>query len=294
MPSQTIQWFPGHMAKTRRMISENLSAVDIVIELADARIPRSSRNPEIHRIVGDKPLLTLYNKASLADPTLNKRWLQYSKSIGENSLFTDCVTGEGIDRIPVAIREILHEKVERYQNKGMANRRLKAMIVGIPNVGKSTLINRIAGAKKAKAENRPGVTVNKQWVPTSVGIDLLDMPGVLWPRFDERVTGENLAVTGAIKDDILAIEEIAAILAGRLVALYPDAFMARYKLTLEDLADKTQEELLLLVGKKRGMLVSGGEIDLERTADMLLTEFRAAKIGRFTLEIPKEKDDAEL
>ena len=294
MPSQTIQWFPGHMAKTRRMISENLSAVDIVIELADARIPRSSRNPEIHRIVGDKPLLTLYNKASLADPTLNKRWLQYSKSIGENSLFTDCVTGEGIDRIPVAIREILHEKVERYQNKGMANRRLKAMIVGIPNVGKSTLINRIAGAKKAKAENRPGVTVNKQWVPTSVGIDLLDMPGVLWPRFDERVTGENLAVTGAIKDDILATQEIAAILAGRLVALYPDAFMARYKLTLEDLADKTQEELLLLVGKKRGMLVSGGEIDLERTADMLLTEFRAAKIGRFTLEIPKEKDDAKL
>lgn len=294
MPSQTIQWFPGHMAKTRRMISENLSAVDIVIELADARIPQSSRNPEIHRIVGDKPLLTLYNKASLADPSLNKRWLQYSKSIGENSLFTDCVTGEGIEKIPVVIREILKEKVERYQSKGMANRRLKAMIVGIPNVGKSTLINRVAGAKKAKAENRPGVTVNKQWVPTSVGIDLLDMPGVLWPRFDERVTGENLAVTGAIKDDILAIEEIAAILAGRLISLYPDAFMARYKLKPDDIADKTQEELLMLVGKKRGMLVSGGEIDLERTADMLLTEFRAAKIGRFTLEIPKENYDAEL
>ena len=294
MPSQTIQWFPGHMAKTRRMISENLSAVDIVIELADARIPRSSRNPEIHRIVGDKPLLTLYNKASLADPVLNKRWLQYSRSIGENSLFTDCVTGEGIDKIPIVIRDILREKVERYQNKGMANRRLKAMIVGIPNVGKSTLINRIAGAKKAKAENRPGVTVNKQWVPTSVGIDLLDMPGVLWPRFDERVTGENLAVTGAIKDDILAIEEIAAILTGRLVLLYPDAFMTRYKLSPEDIADKTQDEILLLVGKKRGMLASGGEIDLERTADMLITEFRAAKIGRFTLEIPKEDDDAEL
>ncbi len=294
MPSQTIQWFPGHMAKTRRMISENLSAVDIVIELADARIPQSSRNPEIHRIVGDKPLLTLYNKASLADPVLNKRWHLYSKSIGEHSLFTDCVTGEGIDRIPTVIRAILKEKLERYQNKGMANRRLKAMIVGIPNVGKSTLINRIAGAKKAKAENRPGVTVNKQWVPTSVGIDLLDMPGVLWPRFDERITGENLAVTGAIKDDILAIEEIAAILANRLLCLYPDAFMTRYKLKMDEVDGKTPEELLCLVGRKRGMLIAGGEIDLERTADMLLTEFRAAKIGRFTLETPKEIDDAEL
>lgn len=293
MPSSTIQWFPGHMAKTRRMMQECLGDVDIIIELADARIPFSSRNPEIQRIVGEKPLLTLYNKSSLSDPAYGRKWLDFYKAKGENSLFTDCVTGDGINRISDAVRTILKEKCARYAEKGMANRRLKAMIVGIPNVGKSTLINRLAGAKKAKAENRPGVTVNKQWVPTSIGLDLLDMPGVLWPRFDRRETGENLAITGAIKDDILATEEIAAILCARLRTRYPALLTARYKLTDDAIRDVTKEELFLLIGKKRGMLIAGGEIDTDRTADMLLTEFRGGKIGKITLETPGEYD-AEL
>ena len=287
MPSKTIQWFPGHMAKTRRMMQECLSSVDILIELLDARIPFSSRNPEIFRIAGQKPILTVLNKSSLADPERSRMFAEYFKTHAQNFIFTDCVTGEGFDRIMPEIRNILSEKLNRYKEKGLENRRLKAMVVGIPNVGKSTFINRLAGAKKAKAEDRPGVTVNKQWVPTTLGIDLLDMPGVLWPRFEDRIVGENLAMTGAIKDGILDIEEIAMVLCGRLRDEYNEMFCQRYKLNAEDIQDLDTYDLLTAVGKKRGMLVSGGDVNMLRAAETLLDEFRAAKIGRITLEIPK-------
>ena len=230
MPSEIIQWFPGHMAKTRREIGENLKNVDFVIELLDARIPKSSENPEIARICGDKPRLVLLSRAALADPKYSKEWKAYFAENGRACIFYDCITGEGFSEIMPAARALLAEKLERYREKGMAGRRLRAMIVGIPNVGKSSIINKLSGTKSAKVENRPGVTRQKQWIPTNAGFDLLDTPGVLWPKFSDQKICENLAVTGAIKDDILDIETIAAILVGRLRELYPEKLTARYKL----------------------------------------------------------------
>lgn len=288
MPSQIIQWFPGHMAKTRRLMEENLSKVDILIEVLDARIPHSSRNPEIHRLAGQKPMLTLLNKAGLADPSENDCWLAHFKKKGDHVCPIDCVSGEGIKKIPDAVRDVLSDKVARYREKGMEGRRLRAMIVGIPNVGKSSLINRLCGAGKTKVENRPGVTLTKQWVSTDIGLDLMDMPGVLWPKFDDRAVGENLAFTGAIKDQILDTEELAMLLAKRLSELCPALLCARYKLPAEEVADLDGYDLLALIGKKRGMLISGGETDLGRAANMLLDEFRHAVIGRITLESPCE------
>lgn len=283
MQEKQIQWFPGHMAKTRRMISENLKNVDIVIEILDARIPRSSRNPEISRLIGQKPSLILLNKCSLADPAMTKGWVNFYTSDSSVCIATDCITGEGLKAIAPAVKGILSEKVERYEKKGMNGRTLKAMVLGIPNVGKSSLINKLCGAKKAKVENRPGVTLDKQWFATSVGLDLLDMPGVLWPKFDDRTVGENLALTGAIKDSILDIESLAAVLCSRLVKSYPALLCARYK--LESIPEELQPyQVVELIGKKRGFLVSGGEINTERTANMLLDEFRSGKIGRITLD----------
>ncbi len=282
MPSEIIQWFPGHMAKTRRMISENLKHVDIILEILDARIPDSSRNPEIKRLTAGKPTLLLLNKASLADPAQSKKWQTALSEGNTKCLLIDCVSGEGMNKIAPAIRELLAEKLARYREKGMT-RNLRAMVLGIPNVGKSSLINKISGNKKAKVENRPGVTKDKQWVSTNIGVELLDMPGILWPKFEERRVGENLALTGAIKDDILDIETLATILCSRLRRLYPELLMARYKLT-EIPEEITDWELFLAIGKKRGFLVSGGEINTERTANMLLDEFRGAKLGRITLD----------
>ena len=285
MPSEIIQWFPGHMAKTRREIGENLKNVDFVIELLDARIPKSSENPEISRICGDKPRLTLLSRAALADPKYSKEWKAYFAEKGRPCIFYDCITGEGFSEIMPAARALLAEKIERYREKGMAGRRLRAMIVGIPNVGKSSIINKLSGTKSAKVENRPGVTRQKQWIPTNAGFDLLDTPGVLWPKFDDQKIGENLAVTGAIKDDILDIETIAAILVGRLRELYPDKLTARYKLKEGSLDEEfTNFDVLEKIGRARGFLVSGGEIDTERTAKILLEEFRNGKIGRMTLD----------
>jgi ribosome biogenesis GTPase A len=273
------------MAKTRREISENLKNVDFVIELLDARIPRSSENPEIARICGDKPRLTLLSRVSLADPKYTKEWKEYFASKGRTCIFYDCITGEGFSEITPAARKLLSEKLERYREKGMAGRKLKAMIVGIPNVGKSSIINKLSGTKSAKVENRPGVTRQKQWIPTNAGFDLLDTPGVLWPKFDDQKIGENLAVTGAIKDDILDIETIAAILVGRLRELYPEKLMARYKLKEGSLDEEfTNFDVLEKIGRARGFLISGGEIDTERTAKILLEEFRNGKIGRMTLD----------
>ncbi len=284
MPSETIQWFPGHMAKTRRMITENLKNVDIVIEILDARIPYSSRNPEITRLTEGKPTLLLLNKASLADPIQNKRWESHYTAGDTHCLLTDCITGEGLNRLAPKIREILADKIKKYEERGMT-RRIRAMVLGIPNVGKSSLINRICGNKKAKVENRPGVTLDKQWVATGIGVDLLDMPGILWPKFEEKRVGENLALTGAIRDGILDIESLAVVLCKRMRTLYPDLLSARYKLGEIPPADELSDyDLFELIGKRRGFLISGGEVNTERTAITLLDELRNNKLGRITLD----------
>ena len=285
MPTQNIQWFPGHMAKTRRLITENLKNVDAIIELLDARIPYSSRNPEIVRLCSEKPSIILLNKSSLADPSVTRAWAKKYTNAHTVCVETDCVTGAGISQIAPSLRTLCEEKLTRYAEKGMSGRSLKAMVVGIPNVGKSSLINRLCGNKKAKVENRPGVTLDKQWVSTNIGILLMDMPGVLWPKFDEKSVGENLAITGAIKDDILDVEEIAMMLCSKLRQWYPSELCARYKLERIPSPDEMDDyDLLCLIGKKRGFLISGGEVNTERTANMLLDEFRAAKIGRISLD----------
>ena len=287
MPSDRIQWFPGHMAKTRRMISENLKDVDLTIELLDARIPKSSENPEIARLVASKPKLTLLSKASLADPAATEAWKKHFASIGRECIFYDCRTGEGISAIAPEARKLCEDRLERYRDKGMEGRKLRAMIVGIPNVGKSSLINRLSSSNKAKVENRPGVTLNKQWITTSLGIDLLDMPGILWPKFDDQKVGENLALTGAIRDEIMDIEMLACVLAGRLRERYPALLTSRYKLKPQDMEDTTDFELAELIGRRRGFLISGGEVDFLRTSNMFLDEFRGGKIGRITIEMPE-------
>ena len=285
MPSSTIQWFPGHMAKTRRLITENLKSVDAVIEILDARIPYSSRNPEISRICKGKPSLLLLNKASLADPKITEYWSKKYTDDTTRCIETDCISGAGISKIAPALRELCSEKIARYEEKGMHGRSIKVMVVGIPNVGKSSLINKLCGTKKAKVENRPGVTLDKQWVSTNIGFLLMDMPGVLWPKFDEKSVGENLAITGAIKDDVLDIETIASALCGRLRDMYPDLLMQRYKLAeIPPNDDVNDYELLCMIGRKRGHLISGGEIDTERTANMLIDEYRFSKIGRISLD----------
>lgn len=285
MPSQSIQWFPGHMAKTRRMITDNLKNVDAIIELLDARIPLSSRNPEITKLTANKPRIILLNKASLADPAATAKWVAELSNDNTVCIETDCITGAGLNKIAPAIKKLCQQKLERYEEKGMSGRMLKAMVLGIPNVGKSSLINKICGNKKAKVENRPGVTVDKQWVATNIGILLLDMPGILWPKFEDQIIGENLAITGAIKDDILDIEAIACALCSRMRTLYPELLSARYKLgDMSEHSELSDYDLLCLIGRKRGFLVSGGEINTERTANMLIDEFRAAKIGRVTLD----------
>ena len=286
MATNPIQWFPGHMAKTKRMMRECLSEVDIIIELLDARIPYSSKNPEINSLINGKPKLSVLTKSTLADPEITRMWVDGYARRGEKMVVIDSTAGIGIDALADAVREIMAEKLERYHLKGMDGRKLKAMIVGIPNVGKSSLINRIAGNKKAKVEDRPGVTVDKQWVPTKIGFDLLDMPGVLWPKFEDQRVGENLAMTGAIKDQILDTEEIAMILCSRLMQVAPEMFMTRYKLTAEETEGLDSYDLFELVGRKRGFLISGGEINHKRTADTLLDEFRGGKIGRISLEKP--------
>ena len=303
MPSEHIQWFPGHMAKTRRLITENLKNVHVIIEVLDARVPVSSRNPELRKMTGDKPTILLLNKASLADPKKSKEFVKLYTDAHTVCILCDCVTGEGLNRLPEAIRTVLKDRVERYEEKGQAGRHLRAMVVGVPNVGKSTLINRMSGGIKAKAENRPGVTRNKQWVTTGIGIDLLDMPGVLWPKFEDQTIGENLAFTGAIRDDILDIEHLALKLAARLKELYPAELAARFKLTDADgWKDMTDVQLITLIGKKRGCLIPGGIVDTERVSNLLIDEFRAAKIGKMTIDklptpkktaLPTEKPVAE-
>ena len=286
-----IQWFPGHMAKTRRIIAEDLTQVDIVFELLDARAVISSGNPEIKRITAGKPVLTLLNKSDLADAGINKKWIEYFKSAGGHALLVDCKNFSGINNIYGATKEILSEKLERYKSKGMSGRRIRAMILGIPNVGKSSLLNKLCGASKAKVEDRPGVTLRKQWVSANfkdsagIGLDLLDTPGVLWHKFESEEVGLNLAFIGSIKDAILDSPENAAKLCGVLHAKYRDNLSARYKLDLPEEAG--DYEIFDKIARNRGFMISGGEIDEERCAKTILTEFRAAKIGRVSLEEPE-------
>ena len=275
------------MAKTKRLIRESLSLVDIVIEILDARIPCSSHNPDIEKIAESKPKLILLNKASLADPAVCAKWREYYKSKGIETLFTDCNTGEGLSDIMPKIHSILAEKLARYSERGMLGRSLKALVVGIPNSGKSTFINRMAGSSKTKTENRPGVTKDKQWVQTGKGLDLLDTPGVLWPKFEDKLVGENLAITGAIKDMILDQEEIACLLIKRLRSIAPVSLASRYKLTDDELDGELSDyDVLENIGRRRGFLASRGEINTERTAITLIEEFRSGKIGRISLETP--------
>ncbi len=290
MPSQIIQWFPGHMAKTRRMISENLKNVDAIIEMRDARIPLSSKNPEIERLTQNKPRLILLNKASLADPEESARFCRYYSSSNTECILTDCADGTGFNQIAPTIKRLCADKLAAYESKGMHGRHLRVMVLGIPNVGKSSLINRIAGGKRAKVEDRPGVTRDKQWVQTREGLDLLDMPGVLWPKFDDRLVGENLALTGAVKDVVIDTIELSVILINRLRATHPKLLAARYKLTEDDMSEEISDgELFEIIARRRGFLLRGGEINDDRTAAVLLDEFRAAKIGRITLDICPQK-----
>lgn len=291
MPSDVIQWYPGHMAKTRRIIEENLKNIDVIIELLDARIPYSSRNPEIGKLKATKPSIILLNKASLADSEQTAGWARLLASDNCVCIPTDCVSGNGLGRIAPAMRQLCAEKLERYRERGMTGRKLKAMVLGIPNVGKSSLVNRLSGSGKAKVENRPGVTLNKQWIATAAGFDLLDMPGILWPKFDDRRVAENLAATGAVKDVVLETEAVALALVRRLRKYYPELLCARYKLgDAFEISGLTDAELLELIGKKRGFRISGGEIDTERTVSVLLDEFRSGKIGKITLDhLPSNK-----
>lgn len=281
------------MAKTRRLIGENLKLVDIVIELLDARIPQSSKNPEIAKLCSGKPILTLLNKSSLADPAVTSEWIRAYRDAGKSVLAIDCIGGDGLNKIEPEVRRILADKLARLKEKGMAGRRIRAMIVGVPNCGKSSFVNKLCGTKKAKVEDRPGVTRDKQWVATSIGIDLLDTPGVLWPKFEDQLIGENLAFTGAIRDAILDTEELASKLCRRLCDTYPELFCKRYKLSPEVAELSENYEILMALGRKRGFLISGGEIDTERAADCVLDEFRSAKIGRITLERPEAALKAE-
>lgn len=292
MPSKVIQWFPGHMAKTRRMMAECLPLVDAVIEILDARIPRSSQNPEIDKICGDKPRLVILSKATLANPDVTAEWKRYFREHEKGCIVADFVTGQGMNEIVPELQRICAATLEKYNAKGMQGKALRAMVVGIPNVGKSSFINKITGAKKARVEDRPGVTVNKQWVKTPYRLELLDMPGVLWPKFEEKTVAENLALTGAIKDTILDVEELACVLCKRLAAMEAESFFARYPVPEEAKDDPTGYALLEAVGRKRGFLIKGGEVNTERTALMLLDELRSGKIGRISLERPYGRSKA--
>lgn len=282
----SIQWFPGHMAKTRRVMKESLGLVDIVVELRDARIPKSSRNPEIEKIMGDKPRLVVFNKADIADPAVTKMWQDYYKSHGVRTLALDCRSGKGLKELVPAVRETLADLLAKRRARGMESRPIRMMIVGVPNVGKSSLINRLAGGKKVKVEDRPGVTRGKQWVRLENGIELLDMPGVLWPKFDDKQVGERLAYTGAIKDDVYDLEWVAMRFLALLRERYPQLLEERFKVTAEESADLEPYDLLELVGRKRGMMMSGGVVNTERAAITVLDEFRSGKIGRISLERP--------
>ncbi len=279
--SQYIQWFPGHMTKTRRKIAEILPLIDAVAEVVDARIPLSSRNPDLLDIIGDKPRIVLLNKCDMADPAATDEWIAYYKKQGIAAIGIDCKNGKGIEKFKTTVKESLKEKLELYRARGMVGKPLRVMVVGIPNVGKSSFINRIAGNIKAKVENRPGVTRGNQWFTIDKELELLDTPGVLWPKFEDNTVGERLAFTGAVKDRVVDVELLAIRLLEILTAEYKELLIARYgQLNFES----EPYDLLCQIGKIRGMVIRGGETDTERAANMLLEEYRNCKIGKISLE----------
>lgn len=284
---QNIQWFPGHMTKTKRQIQASLKLVDAVAEILDARIPLSSKNPDLQKLIQNKPKVVLLNKCDMANQTATSRWIDYYASQGITAIAVDCKSGKGLNKFAPAVNNVLSERRERLKAKGMVNPMLRIMIVGIPNVGKSSFINRVAKQNRAKVEDRPGVTRGNQWYSIAKNIEMLDTPGVLWPKFDDKIVGERLAFTGAVKDQILDTELLAVRLLDFLRSLKPADFIARFKLEDIDLDAIDSYELLNVIGKKRGMLISGGEINTERAAIILLDEFRSGKLGRITLEMPE-------
>ncbi len=289
-----IQWYPGHMAKTRRMITEQLRNVDAVCEILDARIPLSSRNPDVDGLTAGKPRLVVLNRVDQADPAVTRQWAARFRQGGAAVLETDAKNGAGTARFAAAVRELLADKLRAYAEKGQAGRVVRVMVLGIPNVGKSTFINRVAGRKTAKAEDRPGVTRAKQWVPVDKGLELLDTPGILWPKFEDPAVGLRLAFTGAVRDEILDTETLACHLAAYLGERYPEALKTGYKLAELPAREEGEDEiawgcrLLEAAGSRRGFRISGGEIDTERMAKTILDEFRGGRLGRFTLEAPEE------
>lgn len=284
-----IQWFPGHMAKTRRLIDANLKLVDAVVEIVDSRAPLSSRNPEMDSMTKGKPRLVLLNKSDLADDRATQMWINYFRNNGCEAISVDCKSGKGLKNVLTTVKtKVLKELMEKREKNGMTGAAVRLMIVGIPNVGKSSLINKLAGTKRAKVEDRPGVTRTKQWVKLDSSTELLDMPGVLWPKFEDQEAAVRLAFTGAISDDVLDIETLAMKLLSFMAENYPQSLKERYKIEFD--AENSGLELLEKVGKKRGMMIPGGEINTERAAITVLDEFRSGKLGRITLELPQKRD----
>ena len=289
-----IQWYPGHMTKTRRQIEADLKNVDIVVEIIDARIPVSSRNPDIDAITAGKPRLGVLNRADQADPAGNRAWGAWFRKKGWSVLETDAKTGSGVNQFSRVVQEVLKDQIARWQEKGLVGRPVRAMVVGVPNVGKSTFINKVARKKSAKASDRPGVTRGKQWVTVDRGLELLDTPGILWPKFEDVETGMRLAFTGAVKDDIMDVETLGCHLMAFLGTQYPNVLAESYRLKEVPAREAEENEvaygyrLLEACAQKRGMRISGGEFDTERMARVLLDEYRGGKLGRFTLELPEE------
>ncbi len=286
MQIEALSWFPGHMTKTKRMIADEIGHMDAVCEILDARIPLSSRNPDVDEMVGNKPRMVVLNRVDQADPAETKRWAAYFRDKGYAVLESDAKSGMGTAQFAAAVRTLLRDKLAAYEAKGQVGRTLRVMVLGIPNVGKSTFINKVAGRKAAKAEDRPGVTRTKQWIPVDRQLELLDTPGILWPKFEDKQVGIRLAFTGAIKDDVMDIEELACYLMEFLCRHYPDVLRERYR--VEGEPDAMGYDLLTEAGRRRGFLMRGGEIDTERMSRILLDEFRGGKLGRFTLETVEE------
>lgn len=285
---QTVQWFPGHMAKTRRLIKESLSRVDCVTEILDARIPLSSRNPEIGEITAGKPRIILLNKCDMADEKVTAQWIKYFRSTGAEAMAVDCRSGRGLNGYTALVRKVLADKIQQNNDRGMVGKALRVMVVGIPNTGKSSFINKMAGRVRAKVADRPGVTTSNQWFFIGNGIELLDTPGVLWPKFDDPIVGDRLAFIGSVKDAVLDTETMAVRLIDVLREGYPDRLAERYK--LDDISDLQSWEILEAIGRKRGMLISGGEVNTERASVMLLDEYRGGKLGRISMEFPPLTD----
>lgn len=284
---QVVQWFPGHMAKTRRLIKESLPLVDAVTELLDARIPLSSRNPELDELTGKKPRIVLLNKCDVADDRITKQWIEYFKSKGQYAIAVDCRSGKGLNQYHALVRQVLSDKIKQNEERGMPGKALRIMVVGIPNTGKSSFINRMAGKNRAKVADKPGVTRSNQWFAIGNGIELLDTPGVLWPKFDDPEVGDKLAFIGSVKDEIMDSETMAVRLIQALVDGHEDKLTGRYKLkNIDDVHSVMPWEILEEIGRERGMLIRGGEVNLERASVMLLDEYRGGKMGKLSFEKP--------